>query len=190
MSALDRVGAVDWRRAASVVGLVVILLVAGAFVASAVPQLVGADSSYVVQSDSMSPTIDAGAVVFVSDASPGAVSEGDVITYERTVDGEFRRVTHRVVEVRDSGGDRQFVTKGDANEDPDPRPVSAGQVTGRVMFSLPLIGYVVAFAGTQLGLAALVVIPALALLVSELWALYRKAQSNGSEPSDSGGERT
>jgi signal peptidase len=186
---LPAVESVDWRRIRNVLGLLLVAAVVFLFVSIAVPQVVGADHSYVVQSDSMSPAIGAGSVVYVNDVSAADISTDDVITY-RSGGGDSNRVTHRVVAVVEEDGQRRFRTKGDANEDPDPGLVSPSRVVGRVSFHVPYAGYVVAFAGTQLGLAALVVIPAVLLVVSEVWALYQSAVSQDPDPSDSGGEQT
>lgn len=161
------IGSVDWYRIAHGLGMVLLIAVLSMFVIASVPALAGADESYVVLSDSMSPSIKAGAVVFVNDVPTDQIGRGDVITYQRgSVDDPT--TTHRVVEVTDRDGTTQFVTEGDANEDPDPSPVPAGAVVGTVAFHVPLMGYVVAFANTQLGLLTLVIVPALLLVVLEL----------------------
>ncbi|MFB6074704.1 MAG: signal peptidase I [Haloarculaceae archaeon] len=167
----ERVAALSpgWRRALSLAGAVVLLLVVALFVAVAVPGAAGADESYVVLSDSMSPAIGAGSVVFVSNVPPAQITEGDVITFRQS---GGTRVTHRVIEVIDDGDGWQFRTKGDANEDPDPGVVAGDQVIGTVSFHVPLIGYVVEFANSGAGTVALVVVPAVLLVVSELWSLY------------------
>ncbi|SFR93116.1 signal peptidase, endoplasmic reticulum-type [Halomicrobium zhouii] len=163
---------VDWRRIANLVGLAVLGIVVFLFVAAAVPQVVGVDESYVVLSDSMSPAIDAGAVVFVGEVPANDISEGDVITIERAGgSGDSSRVTHRVVEVVEEDGERRFRTKGDANEDPDPSLVAPSNVIGVVQFHVPYMGYVTSFAQTRLGILALVVVPAVLLVVSEVWDL-------------------
>jgi len=158
---------IEARRVLGWVGLVALALVVFVFVATAVPQLVGADHSYVVQSSSMSPSISAGSVVFVEDASPESISEGDVITFSRTVDGRTDRITHRVVDVRRNDGQPYFQTKGDANEEPDAELAPARQVVGTVSFDVPLVGYVVSFLQTGTGIVTLIVVPAIVLLVLE-----------------------
>ena len=168
----------SWRDVAQSLGAVVLLLLVLAFLVTSFPALALADESYVVRSDSMAPAIGAGAVVFVEEVPTEQIEAGDVITFQSSGSGEL--ITHRVVEVLD-GDETRFRTKGDANEDPDPGSISAGQVIGAVSFHLPLIGYVVSFAGSSLGLVALVILPAVSLIVLELWDL---ATSNGS-----GGDR-
>jgi len=159
---------VDWRRIGHWLGLCALLLVVGVFVVAAVPQAAGADESYVVLSGSMSPTIDAGSVVFVSSVPTDQISEGDVVTYDRSPGGENTRVTHRVVDVVERDGTRRFETRGDANEDPDPSLVAPNEVIGVVTFSVPYVGYVISFSQTRLGLLTLVIVPALLLVVLEL----------------------
>lgn len=160
---------------------IVLVVVVAPFVVFAVPQAVGASHSYVVLSDSMSPEIRAGDVVIVDDVQVDSIETGDVITYERP--GGSQLVTHRVIEVRDDGA-LLFRTKGDANEDPDPTPVPAGNVVGVVLFHVPLIGHVISFAGSDLGIVAFVILPAVGLAVGELYDLYKEAtvDSDGGEP--------
>ncbi|GAB7093603.1 hypothetical protein JCM30237_07550 [Halolamina litorea] len=165
------------------VGAIVLVLAVLPFVAYAVPQAVGATNSYVVLSDSMSPEIRAGDVVIVDDVSSDSIGVGDVITYESADSDE--RITHRVVAVDASDGERRFETKGDANEEADPRPVPASAVIGVVQFHIPLIGHVISFASSDLGLLLFVVLPASALAISEVYSLYRDATGGGStEPTE------
>lgn len=164
------------REVVSAVLLGLILVVVLLFVVASVPQLAGADESYVVLSDSMSPAIEAGAVVFVSDVPADRIQSGDVITY-RTGSGDATTpVTHRVVDVNEQEGGHSFVTRGDANEDPDPSPVPESGVIGQVSFHIPLIGYVVSFASSPAGIVTLVVIPAVLLVVLEVRDLLSESE--------------
>lgn len=171
----------NWRGAARLAGFIVLVAAVAVFLVALFPTLVGADQTYVVQSDSMSPAIDAGAVVFVSEAPTEQIQQGDVITFETGEDP----VTHRVVEVSTEGGERRFVTQGDANVTPDPEPVSAADVIGRVSFNVPLMGYVISFAQTDLGLVALVIVPAALLLALEIRDIWR---ATGNDSADGEGE--
>jgi len=164
---------IDWRHVGTVAIAVALLLVFAAVLVASVPQIAGADHSYVVLSDSMSPAIDAGAVVVVNEVQTDRIGDGDVITYvdSRSADGTTR-VTHRVVDVETVDGERQFRTKGDANDDPDPQPVAPSAVIGVVGFHIPLVGYLIEFVGSPTGLITFVVVPAILLAVSEAWSLY------------------
>jgi signal peptidase len=149
----------------------VLLAVVAPFIFYAVPQLVGATQSDIVLSSSMSPAIHAGDIVVVDSVDPATIGEGDVITYERN--GEL--VTHRVIEVTTENGERVFRTQGDANEDPDPTSVPASAVVGAVLFHVPLVGHVIAFGQTTLGTLLLVIVPAVLLIVNEIYTLYQDA---------------
>lgn len=162
--------------------LVVIALVVP-FAAFAVPSLVGADRSYVVVSGSMEPEIGVGSIVFVSQVDPATVREGDVITY-RTTPTADTVTTHRVAAVFEDDRGPFWFTKGDANEDLDALPVYAPQLVGEVTMTLPYVGYVVVFAQTTTGIMLLVIVPAVLLIVSELYDLavaYRTGRDEAEE---------
>ena len=167
---------VPWRKVASVAGLVLLVAVVLPFVIYAVPQVVGADHSYVVLSGSMEPTISAGDVIIVNSVAASQIEQGDVITY-----GGERPTTHRVVGVTQQDGGPAFRTQGDANEDPDPGVVPASEVKGKVMsiggalFVIPYVGYVIQFANTSIGFALLFVVPFVLLVITELWDIVLSA---------------
>lgn len=162
-------------RVLNVAALLALLVVVAPFVAQAYPSIVGADHAFVVQSGSMEPAIQTGSVVFVnavpSSAVQDRISEGDVITYAEG--GAAATTTHRVVEKHYNGQSVRFTTKGDANDDVDPESVYRDEVVGKVLFSIPLVGYVVAFGSTRLGWLVMVLLPVTLLIASELWTLYR-----------------
>lgn len=156
-----------WLRiivAAAIVGAAVPVVVFAA------PQVVGADRSLAVVSGSMRPTVAPGDAVVVERVAPESIETGDVVTYRtsRGTDGERQFVTHRVVRVLDRPDGLAFQTKGDANESPDPRPVPAADIVGRVVLVLPLVGHVVVFAQSDVGMVVLVGGPVTLLLLNEL----------------------
>lgn len=125
-----------WNIATSVlVGMIVVLaaLLWGA-------RLIGLDV-LVVQSGSMEPAYHVGSLVYVKPVDPAELKAGDVITFEL---GGGVRGTHRIVEVIDDD-DLAFVTKGDANEEADISPVRPADIVGQVKFTIPVLGYLVAY---------------------------------------------
>jgi len=166
------------KRAANVLGIVLLIALVAPFAAYAAPEVVGADESFVVLTASMTPAIAPGDVVIVAERDPTAIAEGDVITFMRGTSEV--PVTHRVIDVVDAGGTLAFETMGDANEGPDPGLVPAGNLVGAVTLTIPWIGYVIQFAGTGVGFVALVVLPFGLLAVTEIWSLVRGRE--GPEP--------
>lgn len=160
----------NYSRAVKVVGALALLLVVASFVVQAFPGLVGADYAFTVLSGSMEPAIGTGSVVFVAETPAEQVQERDVITYR---DDGGNLITHRVIEKHQAGDSVRFVTKGDANDAPDGEPVYRDNLVGTVLFSIPWIGYVVAFGNTTAGYVTLVLVPIMLFIFNELWELWK-----------------
>ena len=173
------------RTVANVLGVLLLVGLVAPFVVYGVPQVVGADYSFVVLSGSMEPAMSPGDAIVVREAAPGEIAERDVITFR--TDSETP-TTHRVIDVIERDGTVAYVTKGDANEDPDSGTVSHEQVLGEVLVTLPLLGYVVRFVNTPVGFAVVVVGPLVAFVISEVWTLVRSVDGElvDSESTDSG----
>jgi signal peptidase len=161
------------RRVAATLVVVVLVAAIVPFVVFAVPQVVGADYGYVILSGSMEPTVSPGDVVIV-DASAD-IEVGDVITFD---DGNTVPTTHRVVAIEDN----QYVTQGDANQNPDTQRVAPGDVLGRVVLTIPFIGHVILWVNTPTGYVSLVVAPLVLLVAGELLAWTRR--DSGDEDGD------
>ena len=131
---------------------------------------------FVVLSGSMEPRIKTGSVVLI--APKNEYREGDAITFLANPTANLKdiksTVTHRIVSIHDDEGRATYTTKGDANEDPDREMVTERQVLGKVLISLPYLGYVVSFAKTQTGLIALIIIPATLIIYSELLSIKKE----------------
>ncbi len=127
----------------------------------------------IVRSGSMEPAVLTGSVVLIQPATDYKV--GDVITF-----GDDTRTsiptTHRIVSVRTDGAATYYETKGDANEDIDPSETPTSKIIGRVIFSLPYAGYILAFSKTQLGFSLLVLIPAALIILYEAISIVREVK--------------
>jgi signal peptidase len=160
-----------FRGAVNVLLLTIIL---SALALLLTPRLMGA-SLLVVVGQSMEPTIPIGSIVIShTDAVRGEIRVGDVITFSAAdLDGESYYVTHRVVEVIRDGGEVMYRTQGDGVGQPDRVLVSPEQIVGRMSFSLPLVGYLVAFLRTPAGYLMLVGLPASLFVFNEWWEILR-----------------
>ena len=153
------------RRVATTVAVLVLVAALVPFVVFAVPQAVGADHGFVILSGSMEPAVSPGDVVIVDASAPIAV--GDIITFD---DGNEVPTSHRVIAIEDG----QYITQGDANQNPDAQPVAPGDALGRVTLAIPYLGHVILWVNTPLGYVSLVVAPLVLLVASELLAWARK----------------
>ena len=87
-------------------------------------------------------------------------------------------VTHRIVEIKVIEGKYHYLTKGDANDNNDPKEVSETDVVGKVLFDVPFIGYIVDGARKPLGFALLIIIPGAFIIYDESKKIWREIQQS------------
>ena len=129
---------------------------------------------HVVLSESMKPAIKMGDMI-VTGPTNGPLGEGIrrgvIVTYKNG--NEI--ITHRVFSV----DGETVLTKGDANEEADPSPVTMSTITGIYLFKIPYLGYVSSFIRTKLGWFVVIIIPALLLTAFIIKEIYKEALSKG-----------
>ena len=134
------------------------------------PQIAGHEM-YIVMSDSMNPEFYKGSLAFVRESPPQEIFSNDIITYHSPVNPDSL-VTHRVVEVRTQNR-YSYITRGDANPANDPNPVPSANVVGRVVYTVPYIGYLLDFVQTREGLILLIFVPGALINIYELVKIVR-----------------
>lgn len=126
---------------------------------------------YAVLSGSMEPVYHVGSLIYVRTVDPDTIQVQTPITF--TLNGNGGVVaTHRVVDVIRDGSGYAFITKGDANQEPDGRPVKPENVIGVPVFSIPYLGYFSNWLQSGAGMIAGVALAAallLSTLLAELW---------------------
>lgn len=120
----------------------------------------------VVLSGSMSPTFQTGSIVGVKPIAYEQIKVGDIITFK---DPEGRTITHRVRQITENG----LITKGDANDAEDSAPATKDRIIGEVQFSVPLVGYLIEFVKSKVGMMVFLGGPGLYLIISQVWKLLR-----------------
>jgi signal peptidase len=145
-----------------------IVLVAVLLIISVFP-VTGNIKFMIVQSGSMEPSIKTGSLVMVKPESDYKI--GDVITFG-PVSKTKAPTSHRIQDIKVNEGNVVYITKGDANENTDAREVQKKEVLGKVVFSIPYLGYVVTFAKQPLGFALIIITPALIIIFDEVKKVY------------------
>lgn len=152
---------------------IVFVLLAGMMIIMYLPGVAGF-KSYRVLSASMEPEYHVGSLVYVKHADEDAINIGDVITFHIN---DKTLVTHRVVE-RDAARNA-FITKGDANEVNDGGLVGYDNIVGKVIFSVPLLGYVSSIVSSIYGkcivIGIMLVITGMEILSNCLEKMNRKS---------------
>jgi signal peptidase I len=184
----ERTGRSRWSRIGGVlntVGLILVFTIAGLMV---VPSVLGYDR-YVIVSGSMEPTIGTGSVVYDKPVPVEDLEVGDIITFVPPPEFDHDLpVTHRIYEISTTApgtevdgktvpaGTRQFRTKGDANEDPDPWKMVLDQPEqARVEHHIEYLGYIYGFLSNRWAQLLLIGLPALLIGIVLIRALWREA---------------
>ena len=140
---------------------------------------VGGFRAFTVMSGSMEPAIDVGSLVITQYAHPASLEKGDVITFIRpSKEREF--ITHRIIDIKNKENLAIFKTKGDHNNSVDSWVLAGGGVVGKVVYSVPYLGYLLSFSKTKLGIALFILIPAFIIIYSEVTniiSLLKKRES-------------
>src|SRR6478672_11031120 len=120
----------------------------------------------VIAGGSMSPAIPIGSVVLERDVASETISVGSVVTM---ILPNGAMITHRVVRIGEANGQTYLETRGDANRSSDPTVVPLSGVSGVVAFTLPMVGFLLAFLAVPTGVLSIVL--TLAALMLAIWTL-------------------
>lgn len=137
------------------------------------PKLLGYEV-YTVQSGSMEPTYRVGSVVIVdTDIVPEEIGIGDPVTFQLE---KGILVTHRIIGIDPENGSLQ--TKGDANEDPDIASVFFEQIIGKVIGTIPFVGYFPLYIRTPKGIFLFSIYICSLILLQTIPAIVRKEEND------------
>lgn len=125
---------------------------------------VGGYFPMIVLTDSMDPEIQSGDLIFCHTVEAEAVQVGDIISFYDPMGSGSTVVTHRVMEIKDEGTGRSFITKGDNNNTEDQMPVQAEDVIGLYKSRIAGAGNIAMFMQTTPGLIVCVILPMILLI--------------------------
>lgn len=141
--------------------VLLIIVVLSIISVSGLPQIL------TVESGSMEPSLSRGSLILINKEDTYLIN--DIVTYKDALDdGTQVLITHRIIESESTDNDLIYITKGDANDTKDLDPINPDMIIGKVIFYIPLLGFIVSFAKTKLGVILLIVIPCLFLAYGEV----------------------
>ena len=101
-----------------------------------------------VLTGSMEPAIPVGSIVITKEQSSYEIE--DIISFQE----KGSVITHRIISI-----DRErYITKGDANNVADTEKVQQKQILGKVILTIPLLGYLVMWLMSPFGIISLFII--------------------------------
>jgi len=145
----------------SIILVIIINLYLGvnkALTSNPVPKFLGI-APLIVMSGSMEPAIMPGDVVIIREQLPQKYKLGDVVTY---LEGNIA-FTHRII------GEEEglFILKGDNNNVADDT-VAAEEFIGKVVLTIPKIGFAILFFKTPLGMLVLLILLVMCIYSEDL----------------------
>lgn len=142
------------------------------------------------------PTIPIGSLILIHEVHDySSLKVGDVLTFDyvHPVSHESMVVTHRIIDISESGGVYTYTLKGDtAADDPTNGSVQrvtsdSGDILGKVVGVSHWLGVLIQFLSTWTGRILLVLVPCFVLILSEVRNIVRilKGGKEGSTESES-----
>lgn len=128
-----------------------------------------------VQTDSMAPTFNAGDLIIIKTCNPETLKVGDIITFHTIIQNQYALNTHRISEINEVSGVRNYTTKGDNNLIADTHVIAGGDIVGRYVTRLPKMGLVMDFLSTSAGFLCVIVLPLLVFFVYQVYHLVMVA---------------
>jgi len=153
------------------VGILVVFLLLLIF-----PVFPGNYKILIIYSGSMEPAIKMGSLVLVKSADEYKI--GEVITFKNPANPK-KLTTHRIIDFKVTNNQLTYITKGDANRAPDEREIFQPEIIGKVLFSIPYLGYALNFIKQPLVLALIIIIPATIIIYDEMKKIQREVQKRG-----------
>jgi len=135
---------------------------------------IGGFKVLVVKSGSMEPTIKTGSIVVSKLFSDYNVN--DIITYKNN-DQTSETTTHRIIQKKYQENVYNFLTQGDANNSPDSSFINQNRIIGKVVISVPYLGYVTSFVRTLPGLIIIIIIPSIIIIYEEMKKIHQETKT-------------
>lgn len=126
--------------------------------------------AYNITTNSMEPNINIGDIIIVKNVKKeDSLKTGDIISFRKN--GEI--ITHRIIDIIETNGEKRYITKGDNNNIPDLEKLSFSQIEGIKVISIPYLGRIVEFLENQIIFLILILI----ILIIYLYRLNKTEKS-------------
>lgn len=146
-------------------GLLVVLAIFSLF--PFLPPFKGFYKIRAVMSGSMEKAIPQGSLIINQWTEDKNLKIGDIITYRRPDLKDFF-ITHRIKNIEKEGFFYFFKTQGDQVSEPDKWRLNQSQIEGKVIFTIPLLGYLYVFVQSPLGFLFFIIFPGAWLIFGEI----------------------
>lgn len=149
--------------------ILVITIILGVVIIIAEKAKLGGFSVYVVESESMEPTLKKGDAVIIQ--RQDSYVEKDIVTFYPN-EGANKTYTHRIVAIDSKSQPPIYKTRGDNNLADDQFKVTHASIQGKVVQTVPAAGGFVLFLRSVSGILLFIIIPATMLLTLNLQSIH------------------
>ena len=126
---------------------------------------------FIVQSASMSGTIEQGELIISKKANKGHLSVNDIISFVSSDPNIFgKNNTHRIINIEGEN----YYTKGDANDVPDTVPARYEDILGKVIWHSAFAGKAIAWVGKLENMLIFVILPTVLVAFFDIGSGLRK----------------
>lgn len=123
---------------------------------------------FTIVSESMTPDYEVWDMIVSKKVDTSSIKVGDDVVYlGQKGDFNGKIVTHRVIEIKETNGKRQFITKGIANDLEDPI-IDSSQVYGKVLFKSKVLSFLSKLINNLYGFYFIVFVPFVIMLFIEI----------------------
>ena len=135
--------------------------------------------AYVIVSGSMEPLIKVRDAIIIKRTTEDNIKVNDVVTYLSEDPSYYGiLITHRVINIEETNGEKLYITKGDHNETVDRSPIKFNQIQGKVVMRIPKVGYLKYFLINYYGWIIAILIPSLAVISYDIVKLFKNIKNN------------
>jgi len=120
-----------------------------------------------VLTGSMEPAVKKGSLIVNKWIEDRDIRKGDIVTFRKPTERNVF-ITHRIEKVKKTEPLYRFRTKGDANGATDFWEITQANIEGKVIFTIPFLGYLIEFFKTPVGFILVVVLPLLVFIIKEI----------------------
>lgn len=131
---------------------------------------------FIVTSGSMEPLVKSGSLVLTRRVDPLSLKINDIVALTSPYNPK-ETILHRVYAIK-STSPLRYSTKGDHNSTPDQWDLTESGIKGRLLFSFPYLGKIIAYIQSPFGFILCICLPAIFLVFSELLKIKKVFSKN------------
>lgn len=120
----------------------------------------------IVKSASMEPNLPVGSLAIYQ--LQAEYQSGEIVAYQQGDGEEGRLIIHRIVKKNERNKQITYLTQGDATQYLSPNPIYEGEIKGKLIGSIPQLGFAFEWLKNPQGIAVMILIPLVLFIVSEL----------------------